>query len=179
MKLRVILSEFNTYICNNVINRIPSHTIRLFYYRKVMRFKIGKGSHIFLHCTFDTALGLQMGENSVINAKCRLDTRGGIFIGNNVSISNETTILSADHDMDNNMDGRVKSVHLDDYIWIGTRAMILPGVSIQRGAVIAAGAVVSKNVEENTVVGGIPAKFIKTRVNPSFNYTANYKRLFH
>lgn len=52
------------------------------------------------------------------------------------------------------------------------------GVEVKRGSVIAAGAIVTKNVDENAVVGGVPAKILRTRINPLFNYNASYKRLF-
>jgi len=109
-----------------------------------------------------------------------MDTRGGIKIGNNVSISSDVVILTADHDMDNeNMDGRNKGVIINDYVWIGTRATLLPGVNIGYGAVVATGAVVTKDVPPYGVAAGVPAKVIKYRnSNNGFNYTANYRRLF-
>ena len=178
MNLRSIVSEMRLYVCNHIINRIPSHSVRLAFYRRVMRFKIGKQTFIFMGCTFDCVGGLLIGANSVINANCRLDSRGGLNIGDSVSISNDTIILTADHDMNNNMEGRALSVKIRDYVWVGTRSMILPGVEIKTGSVIAAGSVVTKDVIENTVVGGVPAKLIKTRLNPRFDYNASYKRLF-
>lgn len=75
-----------------------------------MQFKIGDHSYIFMGCTFDCSGGLAIGANSVINPKCRLDPRGGLTIGNSVSISNDSIILTADHDMNNNMEGRVLPV---------------------------------------------------------------------
>jgi len=143
-----------------------------------MKFKIGKGSSILMRCTFDAAKGLEMGENSVINANCRIDTRGaGVKIGNNASISADVFLLTSDHDMNNNFEGRRGFIHIADYVWIGTRATILPNIKIRKGAVIAAGAVVTEDVEERQVVAGIPAKCIKIRAD-SFNYTISYRRLF-
>lgn len=173
--MKGFFSELRLYICNHLINKVPSHTIRLWYYRKIMKFIIGEHSSILLGCSFDAAKGLYIGDNTVINNGCRLDTRGGIKIGNNVSISADTIILTADHDMDNNFKGRNKGVSIEDYVWTGTRSMVLPGVTLKKGVVIAAGAIVTKDVEENSVVGGLPAKLIRTR-KPSFNYTLNYRR---
>lgn len=172
------LSEFRLYLCNNWISGIPSHTFRLWFYRKVMGFKIGKESSIFMNCKFDCAGDLLIGENSVINANCRLDSRGGLEIGSNVSISEDVILLTADHDEIFDVTGRNKKVIIDDYVWIGTRAMILPGVTIGKGAVIAAGAVVTKKVETLTVVAGVPAKPIKIRPG-KFDYSASYRRLLH
>lgn len=169
--------ELRLYICNNWIASIPSHTIRLLYYRQIMKFKIGKGSAILMHCFFDAAKGFQIGENTVINARCRIDTRGSITIGNNVSISSDVVILTADHDIDNNMSGRKKTVNIDDHVWVGTRAMILPGIHIYKGAVVAAGAIVTKDIAEKDVVMGVPARVVRKRLG-SENYTVSYRRLF-
>jgi acetyltransferase-like isoleucine patch superfamily enzyme len=143
-----------------------------------MGFKIGKNSYIFMGCTFDSSGGLEVGENSVINPNCRLDTRGGLTIGDSVSISSDTIILTADHDMSNNMEGRVLPIKIEDYVWVGTRSMILPGVEVKKGSVIAAGALVTRSVQENAVVGGVPARVLRIRENPRFDYNASYKRLF-
>lgn len=170
------ISEFRLYLCNNWINCIPSHTIRLLYYRKVMKFQLGKDTTVLMHCVFDAAEGLVIGGNSVINARCRIDTRGGIRIGCNVSISSDVILLTGDHDMDHNMEGRARPLDICDYVWIGTRAMLMPGIKIAKASVIAAGAVVTKDTEESSVVAGVPAKEIKKR-SDSLNYVALYKRL--
>ena len=131
-----------------------------------------------MDCVFDCKNGLTIGNNTTINPKCRLDNRGTITIGNNVSISQEVTILTADHDLDSpDFAGRNNPVVIEDYAWIGTRATILPGCVIGKGAVIAAGALVTKSVEPFAVMAGVPAKMIKTR-NPDINYNFSYKRLF-
>jgi len=176
--MRVFLSELRLYICNHIISHIPSHNIRLWYYKKVMGFKIGKGSSIYMNCKFDSPKGLEMGIDSVINGGCRIDTRGHVKIGSNVSISEEVIILTADHDdLFDFIEARNKKVIIDDYVWVGTRAMILPGSTIEYGAVVAASATVTKNVPSCHVVAGIPAKFIKMRLN-SFDHSGKYRRLF-
>lgn len=179
------LSELRLYVCNNVIAHFPSHRFRLWFYKKVMKFNIGKGTTIFMNCKFDCAKGLKIGDNSVINANCRLDSRGLLEIGSSVSISEDVIFLTADHNEDLlGILGRDKKVCIEDSVWIGTRAMILPGVTIGKGAVVAAGAVATKNVEAFTMVGGVPAKFIKLRTTNSKksieknNNKHNYKRLF-
>ncbi|MDQ6812948.1 MAG: acyltransferase [Bacteroidota bacterium] len=129
-------------------------------------------------CTFDCAGGLTIGDHSVINANCRLDPRGGLTIGDNVSISSNAIILTADHDMNNNMEGRQVATKIGSFVWVGTRVMILPGVEVKSGSVLAAGAIVVNKVEKNCVVGGVPAKVLRIRENPMFDYNASYKRLF-
>lgn len=172
------LSELRIYICNRCISHIPSHTLRLFFYRYVMKYNIGESTAIFLDCTFDCAGNFIIGKNSVINGKCRLDNKSNITIGENVSISQEVMILTADHEIDSpDFKGRELPVKIEDYVWIGTRAMILPGCTIGKGAVVAAGAVVTKDVEPYAVVAGIPAKVIKMR-SDNLAYKVNYRRLF-
>lgn len=172
------LSEFRLYLCREWISTVPSHTLRNSFYQRLMKFDIGKNSSILMHCRFDCTKNFRMGTGSVINQKCRLDNRGGILIGHNVSISEEVVILTADHDPDSvDFRGRNKAVQIDDFVWVGTRATILPGVHIGQGAVIAAGAVVTKSVEPYAVMAGVPAKVVKIR-RKDLAYTASYRRLF-
>jgi acetyltransferase-like isoleucine patch superfamily enzyme len=143
-----------------------------------MKFQIADEASVFMHCTFDTAKGLTIGRDSVINAGCRLDCRGGITIGSKVSISQQVIILTADHDVDaRDFAGRSRKVVIEDFVWIGTRAILLPGVTVGKGAIIAAGAVVNKDVQPYTVVGGVPAKLIKDR-RRDLEYPIKYRRLF-
>ncbi len=144
-----------------------------------MKFEIGHKSTIFMGCKFDAARGLSIGDNSVIQGDCRIDTRGGIIIGNNVSISNSTILLTVDHDVTSpHFSTRAKQMVIEDYVWIGTRAMVLLVSKVAIGSVIAAGSVVTKNVEEYKVVAGIPARAIKNRSN-CLSYSIDYVRLFH
>ena len=143
-----------------------------------MGFHIGKGSTVFLHCSFDCTQSFAIGNHSVVNSGCRLDTRGGIRIGDNVGISQQVIILTADHDMSlADFGGRNREVVIEDYAFVGTRAMILPGVTIGKGAIVAAGAIVTKDVPEYAVVAGMPAKVIKER-RKDLNYSAEYLRKF-
>ncbi len=175
---RRVRGEALLYVCNRIVSRIPSHRLRLFFYRRVMHFEIGHHTYIFMDAWFDTRGGLKMGNHSVVNQKCRLDTRGGIEIGENVSISAEVCILTADHDPASPaFAGRNRPVHVRDYAFIGTRAMILQGVTIGKGAVVAAGAVVTKDVAPFEIVAGCPARKIGLR-NSELLYETDYGRLF-
>ncbi len=177
-KVKQIYCEGLLYITNRLVARIPFHFIRLFFYRYCLGFEIETGSHIFMDGWFDTKRNFKMGRNSIVNQKCRLDNRGGIFIGDNVSISSEVCIITADHDpQSSNFSGRIRSVNIEDYVFIGTRAMILPGVTLGKGSFVAAGAVVTKNVTPFTIVAGVPAKPIGSR-RSDLHYSASYPRLF-
>jgi maltose O-acetyltransferase len=176
--LRRIWFDGLLFVCNRLVANIPSHALRLAFYRGVMRFEIGKHSYIFCGARFDTPGGFRLGNNSTINERCRLDNRGGLNIGENVSISAETCILTADHDPhDSAFTGRSRPVVLEDHVFIGTRAMILPAVTVGRGAVVGAGSVVTKSVAPLSIVAGSPAREIGQR-NPDLNYRLDYHRLF-
>ena len=168
------------YFYNGFLAHIPSHTIREFVLRRLMSVQMGLGSAVHLGCRLCTRGQLVIGENCVVDRNCNLDARGGIWIGNNVNISPEVIILTAAHDPDAEDDftGVHHSVVIEDYAWIATKAMILPGVTIGRGAIVAAGAVVTKNVAPQMVVGGNPAREIRQRKGTQ-TYQLNYRRNFH
>ena len=166
------------YICNRIVSHVPSHTVRNAFYRRVMGFQIGEDSYIFSGARFDTRGQFSVGRGSTINESCRLDNRGGLKIGDNVSISAETCILTADHDPQSaSFAGRNREVSIADFAFVGTRALILPGVRIARGAFVAAGAVVTKDVAPLAIVAGVPAKEIGVR-NSELDYRVGYCRLF-
>ena len=119
MNLNSVLGNFLLLISNRVIAYIPSHTARLFFYRSIMKFDIGRNSCVFMGAWFDTWGNFRVGENSVVNQNCRLDTRGGIRVGNNVSISADVCVLTADHDLlDEHFLGRSNSVIIEKYVFI-------------------------------------------------------------
>jgi maltose O-acetyltransferase len=123
---------------------------------------------------------IRIGSNSVVNGQCLIDPRGGLKIGNNVSISMRCVILTADHDIQTpHLDGRIREVSIEDNVFVGTGATILPGVTLGYASVVAAGAVVTKDVAPYTVVAGIPAKGIATRAEPASDYNARYDRILH
>lgn len=166
------------FFCNKIVGNVPSHGIRKFFYRRAMKFRIGRDSYIFSGARFDARGGLEIGNETTINEFCRLDNRGGVVIGHNVSISSETCILTADHDPQSPVfAGRQRAVQIEDYVFIGTRAVILPGVKVGRGAIVAAAAVVAKDVPALTIVAGCPAKEIGRR-DSTLDYRVAYCRLF-
>lgn len=166
-KIRKVLHFFKQflihYLPNNFITYIPSYTIRHSYYRLICGIKIGKGTSIHMR-TFIDHKNITLGKNTVINRSCYLDGRGTLVIGNNVSISPHVHIITVSHNMNSPyFENMFTKVQIDDYSWIGTRAIILQGVTIGKGAVVGAGSVVTKDVEPFTFVAGVPAVKIKER----------------
>jgi acetyltransferase-like isoleucine patch superfamily enzyme len=107
---------------------------------------------------------LTLGKNVFINFDCTFLTLGGITIEDNVLVGPNVKILSEGHPL--NFEDRQAlvpgKIHIKQNAWIGAGSIILPGITIGENAVVAAGAVVTRNVPANTVVAGIPAKIIKT-----------------
>lgn len=111
---------------------------------------------------------LSIGNNVSIHENCYLDAKGGITIGNNVSIAHQSSLLSFDHSWEDITkpikynEIKIKPIIIKDDVWIGCSVKILKGVLINSRSIIAAGAVVVKDIEERTLVGGIPAKVLKS-----------------
>lgn len=162
-----------------MINKVPSRTIRRFFYLYCMRFKLDPTASIFMGVTFSAADCFIMKRNAVINAHCHIDVRGGVEIGENVSISERVSIVTGDHNpADPLFRARFRPVKIEDHVFIGYGAIILGNVVLGKGSVIAAGSLVQKDVEPFSIVGGVPAKKIGTR-NQNLLRDRPYSRLFH
>jgi maltose O-acetyltransferase len=178
MSIKAIRYDALMYFCNRVVANFPCARVRHFFYRSVMRIDIAPGAWLLSGIWFDTRGNCSIGKNSVINQGCRLDNRGGIRIEENVSISPEVHLITADHDVDSpKCAGRQAPITICKLAFIGSRATILPGVTIGEGAVVAACACVTKDVDPYTVVGGVPAREIRKR-NRNLDYETFYRRHF-
>lgn len=129
---------------------------------------VGQNINVRPGIKFAKGYNISLGDNSGIGDNCFLQDIGEIIIGNDVLMAPEVMIFTANHHMKKdelirNQGIDIEKVIIEEDVWIGTRAIILPGVRICRGAVIAAGAVVAKDVEPYTIVGGVPAKVIGIR----------------
>lgn len=153
------------YLPNKIYAQIPSSRIRNYLYRK-NGMKIGSHTVINMGLYSFSMNNIEIGNYTHINRDVFLDGRGSIFIGNNVSISHNVSIVTGSHDCNSsNFYGRYLPIKIDDYAWIGINAIILQNVKIGKGAVVAAGAVVTKDVPPYAIVGGSPAKIIGYRNN--------------
>lgn len=152
------------------IGLFPSHHIRRFFYR-ISGMIIGDGSTIHTGARFYDPGNIRIGKDSIIGEGVVLDGRDKIIIGNHVAIATEVMIYNAEHDVQSeNFSAKTEPVVIEDYVFIGPRAIILPGVKVGKGAVVAAGAVVTKNVDEFSIVGGVPAKVIGERKAKDLKY---------
>lgn len=166
------------------VGYIPSHSFRKFFYR-LFGMKLGKGSTIHMMGRIYDPRNIIIGEDTLIGEKVTLDGRkqlthshGGLVIGSHVDVASEVMIWTSEHDIESDeMKAIEEKVVIEDYVFIGPRSIILPGIKIGKGAVIAAGSVVSKDVASKSIVAGIPAKEIGKRTS-QLNYQLGRPRLF-
>jgi len=164
-----IFLEFEVFLLHLVSN-LPSHFMRCFFYR-LAGIKIGKGSTIHMGARFYDPRNIEIGQDSIIGEGVVLDGRDKLIIGNHVDIASEVMIYNSEHDInDPHFLAKKSSVFIDDYVFIGPRAIILPGVKIGKGAIVAASAVVTKDVPPFAIVGGVPAKIIGERRIKNLSY---------
>lgn len=164
-----ILLEFSVMILH-YIGFLPSHHIRRFFYR-LAGMKIGKGTTIHMGTKFYRTENISIGTDTIIGEGVTLDGRGKLSIGNHVDIASEVMIYNAEHNVnDPEFNPIIEEVVIEDYVFIGPRAIILPGIRVGKGAVVGAGAVVTKDVSPNQIVGGVPAKLIGERKVKDHNY---------
>ncbi len=160
------------------VGHIPSHTFRKIFYI-LAGVSMGRGSVIHMWANFFDPSGITIGEDTIIGDHAFLDGRDALRVGSHVDIAGSVMIYNSEHDLEKeDFSARLEPVEIGDYVFIGPRAIILPGVKIGKGAVIAAGAVVTKDVPEFSIVGGVPAKVIGERKNKNLNYKLGRARLF-
>lgn len=154
---------FESFFINRIVTYLPMHDIRNFLYR-LCRVKIGRGTRLYVGTHIRISKNLVIGNNCNVLNDVFLDAAGGLTIGNDVSISFRSLILTGGHDVDDSyFRADHQPIKINDHVWIGSNATILKGVTIGEGAVVCAGAVVTKDVQPYTIVGGVPAKVIGNR----------------
>lgn len=177
-RIKWIWVDLVLFKLNFVSHFIPFHSIRKFYFR-LFGLKIGKNSFIHMRTRFFNPVGISIGDGTIIGDACFLDGRAPLTIGNNVDIATEVMIYNSKHDVQSEDFKPVdQSVEIADYVFIGPRAIIMPGVKIGKGAIVAAGAIVTKDVKDFEIVGGVPAKVIGERKAKDLHYKLGRARLF-
>jgi acetyltransferase-like isoleucine patch superfamily enzyme len=136
---------------------------------KLVGVKVGKRTTIYPNVWIFPGKGLNIGDDVDIALGVIITTNGGVTIGDRTLLGYRTQILSSNHVIPQGR-GRIfgaghdhAEVIIENDVWIGANCIILPGVRIGEGSVIAAGSVVTKDIEPYSIVAGTPAKFIKSR----------------
>ena len=171
MRWVAIMLYYTIYVVRGCTNRFLS-----FFYKKMLR---GCGSNVrFSALTSDfTYRNVTIGNDVYIGPHALfLCTESQIFIGNKVLFGPHVTIIGGDHritdvgrfiyDVLDKHPEDDQDVHIEDDVWIGTNTTLLKGVTVGRGSVVAAGALVTKDVPPYAIVGGVPAKVLKYRFTP-------------
>ncbi len=150
------------FFLNSFVARIPFHAARLFLYRRIIH--VGTGSSILMNTTI-RGYRITIGKGCVINSGAVLDGRGAsLSLGDFVDVSPYARIWTLDHDP-NSPDhaARARPVCIEDYVWLSSGSTVLPGVTLGEGCIVAAGAVVTRDVSPWTIVAGVPARPIGER----------------
>lgn len=136
----------------------------------VRRIAANLGEHVIVkhNAQIGAGVGLSVGDRSQLGHNCRIGNY--VTIGKDVLMGPDVVIMTSTHGFEEkevpiNLQNEppIRPVFIGDDVWIGTRVVIMPGVSIERGAVIGAGAIVTKDVPAFAIVGGVPAKIIRYR----------------
>lgn len=160
------------FLLNSIIAHIPSRHLRHWGLRLM---GVGFGGLYSMYAGFHirNPRMLFIGNGCSIGPKVLLDARKGLTLGSNVVLGYESVIWTLHHDYnDVNFKTVGMPVTIGDFAWICSRSIVLPGVTIGEGAVVAAGAVVTKDVPPYTVVAGVPAKVIGQRERKHYSYAA-------
>jgi maltose O-acetyltransferase len=178
MNTRVWLGSVTSYLYNAFVGRIPLGVARNAFLAMYLG-RIGRGTSVQTGCRFLNGRKVHFGERNVISFGCLFDGRRfHVRTGDDVSIGPEATILTLGHDPQSaNFADRGGDVIIANRVWIGCRALVLPAVDIGEGAVVGAGAVVTKNVDSFSIVAGNPARKIGER-NRDLRYSLDFRPLF-
>lgn len=155
-----LLNSLPRYFWLSAIKKLPY---------QLLGAKFGKRTTMYPGVWISPGINLVVGDDVDLARGVLISTKGGVTIGDRVLIGYDTKIISSNHVIPPGEERIFGSGHsyapvsIEDDVWIGTNCVILPGVTIGEGAVIAAGSIVTKNVESFSIVGGTPAKTIKKR----------------
>ena len=169
-------SAFQLYLL--LVAHIPSQTIRKGLLRACGA-RIARNVRLYHGFEVRKPQNLEIASGTVIGTGAILDARAGIRIGKNVNFSSEVAIWTVQHDpQSRNFGSKLAPVRIEDNAWISFRAVILPGVTVFEGAVVAAGAIVTKDVPPYTISAGVPAHVIGTRIR-NLEYDLGREGYYH
>jgi acetyltransferase-like isoleucine patch superfamily enzyme len=146
------------------IGKLPGRLVRTFLARRLLGMKIAPKAVLYRWRDLRYPHLIEIGEGTVVGFWATIDGRRGVKLGKSVNISSEVAMWTAQHDPNHpHFAVRGGPIVVEDLAWISFRATILPGVTIGRGAIVAANAVVTKDVEPYAIVAGMPAAKIGER----------------
>lgn len=159
------------------VGSLPSHRLRKAIYRRA-GMSIPDSSSIHWRAEFYAPERIVIGSHVTIGDTCFLDGRSGLTIGDSVNLGSHVRIYTREHDVDSPTFAETgAAVTIEEHAWVASHSIVLPGVTIGRGAVVAAGAVVTKDVDPYMIVGGNPATPIGRR-REELTYRLGYAKRF-
>ncbi len=181
-RLRQTLRNALLFGANRVIGLLPGHAMRLWYYRRVLGWRIGPSSSIHHGLKiFGGRSRVTIGRSSTLQMDCLIVGAGmnDLVIGNNVAIAYRTNLVMGSHDVfARDFAGITGAIVIEDYVFVGTGATILLGVTLGEGTVVTAGSVVTKSTPPYSIVRGNPAQVVGRRPR-NLDYTAEHFWTFH
>lgn len=174
--VRALRQHLTMLVFNCVVTHLPVQWLRLAVLR-ALGARIGRGVKVMRGTTVLAPERLVLEDGAGVGFRCVLDARGGLRLGRNTIAASDVQFIGAHHDL-RTFEPVLRRVDVADHVWIASRATVLDGVSIGRGAVVAAGAVVTSDVPSMAVVGGVPAKRIGTRES-DLDYSTAWRSWFH
>lgn len=162
-KMMSQLSEEARIITVRMNNEYRTQEQLRYLFSELTETKVDDTFRLFPPFYTDCGKNIKVGQNVFINAGCKFQDQGGIRIDDNTLIGHNVVLATLNHGFapDDRASLYPAPIHIGKNVWIGSNATILQGVTIGDNAIVAAGAVVTKDVAKNTIVGGVPAKFIK------------------
>lgn len=177
IRIKTIFLEFWLMILR-FVGYIPIHTIRKIFYL-ASGIDMPFSSTIHIGANFFNPSNITIGNDTIIGDHCFLDGRAKLTIGSHVGIASQVLIYNDEHNINSdNYENSFGPVEIGDYVFIGPRSIILPNIKIGKGAIVAAGAVVTKNIPDFEVWGGVPAQKINDRKNKNPTYKLGRAMLF-
>ena len=163
------------WVLNHVVNRIPFAGPRMRAYAALgVRLTTGSGV-IMLGTEVFAPRKLELGAGTIVGPRCLLDARGGIRLGDDVNVSGRARFMTAKHDvLDPDFEAVFEPAVVANRVWIAMGATVLGGVTIGEGAVVAANATVTRDVEPYTIVAGTPARAVGERTR-DLRYHLSYR----
>lgn len=153
-----------------LLGRIPSKRVRTAGAAHLLGMNIDPTAQLYRWQEIRSGRNISIGAGTIIGSDAILDGRNGITIGHSVNLSSQVALWTMQHDPDSpTFATEGGPIVICDRAWVSFRSTVLPGVTIGEGAVVAAGAIATKDVEPYTIVGGVPAKPIGTR-DTKINY---------
>lgn len=168
-----VVALLRNWVLNVIISNLPISPLRHAYYKHVCGMTIGSNTQIWMGARFtgDRMHHINIGNRCSIPYNSFWVVGDNITVGDNVVFGHNVSLYTSDHDPDDPKFARRNApIDIHDWTWIGSQVMIMKGVTIGEGAVVAAGSIVAEDVAPHTIVAGRPARFVRERGTRDFTY---------